>query len=127
MPTSATITQALIFQGSSWRAMARIVGLDAAAILQADVTSIAYTIWKRDTPAAEDSSGSLTVGTVIFDALQTQSWSADTTGYNFRWDVPAALLDDAETDYHVHAALTMADGSIVPLQFAPRTRRTATG
>ena len=65
-------------------------------------------------------------GHVIFDALQTESWSVDTTGYNFRWDVAATLLDDAETNYHVHIALTMADGSIMPLQFAPRTKQTAT-
>ncbi len=72
--------------------LARVVGADGLAITQADVASATYSIYLLDdddadsrTVVAEHSDVSLSVGTTIFNSLQTDDlWTVDDVGYNFR-------------------------------------------
>ena len=73
--------------------MARVVGYNNVPITQASLSAIAFRL--RDVTA--ESSGtprSLTISSVVYDTLQTTttdpSWTEDSTGYNFRYVVPAS-------------------------------------
>lgn len=71
--------------------MARVTGRTGVAITQASLTSITlygYNLADISNPVANGVA--LTVSAVVFDTLQTDArWTADDTGYNFRYDVPA--------------------------------------
>lgn len=74
--------------------MARVYGKDAALIQQADFGTITV-YWRRGDVTSSISSSSLSPSTVVFDTLQTDArWTADDTGYNFRWDWDAVAFPD---------------------------------
>ena len=117
-------TPGRIFKNSTGTFMAKIIGADAAEIAQADISSIAYSVYGRD-PDCEDTqtvvSGhdgvTLTVASVVFDTLQTDSrWTVDTTGYNFRFEIDTSE-DEAftvrGTKYLVHVELTPITGQVI--------------
>ena len=111
----------LIFQnetvpeGADFITMQRIVGLAGAAIVQADVTSIARSVYDvTDTDGGTLTTGPtvVVVSTSVFDTLQTDArWTKDATGYNFRDTVSAASVPDGDKDYQVEYTFTMADGT----------------
>lgn len=75
--------------------MARIVGYNNVAITRATLTQIDFLV--RDlTAQTSGSQRTLTIADVIFDTLQTTaldpSWTEDSTGYNFRYIMPASDL-----------------------------------
>jgi hypothetical protein len=74
--------------------MGRVYGNDASAITQASLTSIALYVYNKaeiGTPIA--SNVSVDKAVAVFDTLQTDArWTKDSTGYNFRYDCPAAYL-----------------------------------
>lgn len=82
------------WEDSGFSLMARVYGQTGAAITQAAISAITatfYNIDDEDAPVAIGSPASLTVADVVFDTLQTDSrWTKDSTGYNFRYDVPAS-------------------------------------
>jgi len=93
--------------------MARITGTDAANIQQADVSSIAYSVYDLDDETTATVTGTLTVSSVVYDTLQTDArWDTDTTGYNFRWDVPASVFADGDKIYRIEIAFTPASGEV---------------
>lgn len=110
--TAPTITKAAVWEGSGGhQLMARVYGADNTVIVQADVTSIAYSIRSLHDLATVVDSGSLTVSSVIFDTLQTDArWTEDSTGYNFRTTISAAQVPEPGV-YRVEIELTMADAS----------------
>jgi hypothetical protein len=81
--------------------MRRVYGNSGADITQATITSIAYSVsqyasyddaWHCTNGTAVIAGGSLVKTSVVFDTLQTAApWdsTANSTGYNFRYDSPA--------------------------------------
>lgn len=111
---SATITKGVSFEDQGATLMARVVGNDAAAITQATISTITYTVIDRRDPSTKivDAS-SLTVSAVVFDTLQTDDrWSTDETGYNFRHTVPASVLSGGEKRYRIEYKFTPSSGEV---------------
>ena len=93
-----------VHAGSGVCLMARLRGLDGNLVTQASLSSITYAI--RDlTDAVTDSTGSLTISSVIFDSLQQNDlrWRKDSQsrpgpdgqhGYNFRTVMGATLFGE---------------------------------
>ena len=99
----------IVTEDSMFTYLAR-VHLDGAAILQADLTSIAYQIFYTDSATAHTTSTALTVSAVIFDTLQTNArWSTDTTGYNFKHDIAHTVIVDPDRKYRLEYLFTTAD------------------
>jgi len=108
--------------------MARIVGADAANLVQANIGSIQYSIYLLDdqdadarTAVAGHTDVSLTVADVVFDSLQTDAlWTVDTTGYNFQ-HVPDVSTNPAFAiagrRYLVEYRLTPVVGQIILARF----------
>ena len=97
----ATITESIIFEGSSPTILARVLGNDAAAILQADYGDITFEIFKNSSTTAAVT-GTVTVSTSVFDSYQTDArWSVDSTGYNFRHSPAATVFADGNASYRI--------------------------
>lgn len=113
---AAEVAKAVVWEDSGAAMMARIVGNDAAAITQATVTSITRHTYDLDaaspTTDIEDPGTSLTVSTVVFDTLQTDSrWTEDSTGYNFRDDVDDTLFSTGGNRYRVEYVVEPSSGA----------------
>lgn len=103
----ATITVGEALEGSPVTCRARILGANGTAIVQADIDTIEYEVWRVAPPAVRGLSSSQWLPTetptevtstpvevdpvdVIFDTLQ--EWSVDATGFNFKLTIPASDL-----------------------------------
>lgn len=110
---SASITVGSVWEDSGVSLMARVLVGDGTAMQQADISSIAYSVYNEADTTSATSTGTLTVATVVFDALQTDArWTKDATGYNFRWDVPASILATGGATYRFEIAFTPASGEV---------------
>ena len=117
---SAEAIEFATWEDSGFSLMARITGVDASLIQQADVASIAYSVFTLEyvdgvevATAVSGGTGALTVATVVFDTLQTDArWKKDATGYNFRWDVPAALVATGNLKHKFEIAFTPSSGEV---------------
>ena len=108
---SALVTRTNGFEDAASTFLARVVGEDAALLLIANVTSISYKVYDT-TDGSESATGSLTVSSVIFDTLQTDArWTVDTTGYNFKFLMPASAFPAGDRLYRVEFLFTVT-GSI---------------
>ena len=105
---SSTPTLATIYEDTAITCMARIMGDDAVRIEQADVTSITLkTFLNYGTTAT--STTSLVVADVVFDTLQTDArWTKDSTGYNFRYQIPSSVFDTGDSTYRCEFKFDMA-------------------
>ncbi len=75
---NAKVHKSTAFEDSGHSVMARITGNAATNIVQADITSIAYTVHDLKTGEETVSAGSLSKSTVVFNALQTDArWTVD--------------------------------------------------
>lgn len=109
---TAPITRAAMFEDSSSTFMCRMLASDGSAAQQADVTSIAYSVYDR-TGGAVVISGTLTVSSVVFDTLQTGApWTLDSTGYNFKATLAATAYPTGGRLYRVEFKWTFADGTV---------------
>lgn len=127
MTSNAKVYQFRTMEDGSVRLMARMVGLDSQALIKADVTSITYSYWSKADETTQLGTDTLTVNDVVFDSLQTESWSVDASGYNFRWDIPPTLFTQAR-EYGLAIKFSLADGiNVVWLRCEPRAIRTAAG
>lgn len=98
--------------------LARVLAPDGDPAQQADISSIAYSVYDLHPDPDSTQTGTLVVADVIFDALQTDSrWTADATGYNFRWDAPASLFATGGHTYRVEVTLTPASGELIQLRW----------
>mgnify|MGYP001579130680 CR=1 FL=1 len=118
----ATAIQGRVWEDGSFALMARIVGHAAAAIVQADITTIERGVWNLTDDVAVEAFASIgAVSGFVYNTLQTDArWTVDTTGYNFRQDCLDTLLtkgevtsespDRTETLYRVEYRFTPASG-----------------
>jgi len=119
------ITKGQAFQDGGVALMARIVGNSAVNITQGSITSIALTVLDANTRDIEIAEAAIVVATAVFDALQTDDrWTVDSTGYNFRDDVPAASLADGNKTYRFEYAFTPASGAVFFVVFHVTTLAT---
>lgn len=109
---NCTPVTACCLEGSTVANMARVEA-DGSLITQATVSSItwkSFDLCDRDTTVG---SGTLTVTDVVFDSLQTDDrWTEDSTGYNFRHDVPGTNQADGDTIYRYEYKVTMTAGGV---------------
>lgn len=128
--------------GSGVALMARVLGSNARPITQASISSVTYAI--RDlTDAETDSTGTLTVGSVVFNDLQQYDprWSKDSAskpgadgawGYNFLAEFSSTLFNDYDVEtespyvvtphtYRIDVRFQPVSGQpfVVPFEFTP--------
>ena len=105
------IVKATVWEDGGATLMSRIVGNDAANIVQADITSISRVVFVGSTISTAETTP--VVADVVFDTLQTDArWARDSTGYNFREAVLAAVFPDGDTIYRVEYKFTPASGEV---------------
>lgn len=91
--------------------MARVYGASGTAIVQADVSSIEYSVFDKADTSTATATGTLTAASVIFNTLQTDSrWGKDSTGYNFAWNVPASVFATGSKTYRIEVKITPTSG-----------------
>jgi len=127
MPNAAD-TLGTVFVNGTAALLARVVGYDAAPVVQADISAIEYTIFELDdtdatvrTPVDGHEAVSLIVADVIFDTLQTDGvWTADAEGYNFLHIVDITstqAFTTVEKQYLVEFSLTPVAGQPILVRF----------
>lgn len=110
-----------VMHGGTRTVLARVMtwGDEAdAQIVQADISTIAYSIWDATGREWEAVSGhqdvAVTVADAVFNEAQTDSrWTKDAVGYNFRHTPPvgsAPPFPEPDRDYRVYYTFTPADG-----------------
>lgn len=115
-------------RGSTCTNMRRVTGADAANIVQADISTITYSIFLLDdqeadsrTAVAEHQDVDVAVADTIFDTLQTDGrWTEDATGYNFRHTVDVssnAAFAVAGRRYLIEYKLTPGSGQVIIVRF----------
>jgi len=123
-----TTVYGTVYKNGTATLMARIVEDDATRIVQADVSTIVYSVYLLDSSDPDTQTVqtghdgvSLTVANVIFDTLQTDDrWTEDSTGYNFRHTVDVssnAAFGTAGRTYRVEYTLTPDSGQDILLRF----------
>lgn len=97
--------------------MARVTDVNGDLVVQADISSISLIVEDKAIKgtAVGASPYTITVSDVIFDTIQTPTnkpiWTADSTGYNFRYDTLAAQMPDGNKTYVFEFWFTPADAS----------------
>lgn len=95
--------------------LARLVGNSAANVTQASLSSASVKVFDLDSddPDTAVYTATLTISSVIFDALQTDDrWTVDSTGYNFRHDMPASAFPTGSHNYRVEYKFTPTSGEV---------------
>ena len=124
----ATDIHGTVFKNGSATLLARIVGAGGTNITQADIGSVAYTVFlldDQDPDARTAITGhdhvALNVAAVVLNALGTDPlWTVDAVGYNFRHvlDVSAhAAFAVAGRRYLVEYRLTPVVGQVIVVRF----------
>lgn len=97
---------------------------DSSPIVQADVSTIVYTVRDLDDVdeitglPRESAGGTLTASSVIFDTLQTGTiWDVDDTGYNFKHQLPTTAIDSNEDRFLAEYTVTLADGAVCAFSY----------
>lgn len=125
---SAKVTQASKLHNGQVSLMARVAGNNAVNIAQASVSAITYSVVdKRSGSTIVGATSTLSKTVVVFDTLQTDGrWvdqngnAIDSTGYNFRYDLPPAQTPTRGRTYRVEILITPTTGvggAAVPLAF----------
>ncbi|QNN24348.1 hypothetical protein HED60_19410 [Planctomycetales bacterium ZRK34] len=107
----ADIVRGIVFENSAVITLARIRKNTGDNAQQSDISSITCNIYDISDTSAAQSTPSVTVSSVIYDTLQTDSrWTADSTGYNFAHEIPAWALWKGDTTYRIEYLFTPASG-----------------
>jgi hypothetical protein len=107
-----------VFEDSGFHLMARITIHDASNAQQADISSISLQVWDIDRDFQVGATENLTVANVVFDTLQTDArWTADSTGYNFRYTGTAAQVSKGGSTYRYEFKITPASGEVYHIVF----------
>lgn len=104
------IERLTIFEDSAVTLRDRVIDSDGDAVVQADVSSIAYAVRDIADPSTTVASGSLTVNSVVYNTLQTDDWTVDSTGYNFMATLAGSCFPAGDKVYRVEVVFTMASG-----------------
>lgn len=118
----------VVFKNGSAALLARVVGSDAKPMTQAQVASVAYTVYLLDeddpdsgTPVAGHTDATVSVAALIHDALQNDDlWDVDQTGYNFKHVLDVSTdpaFATAGRTYRVEFRLTPTSGQVVLVRF----------
>ena len=108
---SSTPTRATIYEDTGTTCMARIMGDDASAITQAGISSITLNVFKDDSTTAEITV-TPSISTCVFDTYQTDArWSKDSTGYNFRHQIPSSVMDTGDATYRCEYKFVPTSGN----------------
>ena len=127
MPDAADV-HGTAFKNGSVTCLARVLGNDASAIEQADISSGVYSVYLLDDNDADSRTavtghvaGELTIASVIFDTLQTDDlWSVDSTGYNFKHVIDVSsnqAFATAGRRFLIEYTLTPASGQVIKVRF----------
>lgn len=82
-----------IFEDSGLYLAGRVEdALTGDELTQSDLTSITLKVYEISDPGTEIDSETLVIADTVFDTLQTDGWTVDSTGYNFRYLVPETSL-----------------------------------
>lgn len=109
---SAPIHKVVVMEDTSATFMCRMLASDGSAAQQADVSSIAYSVYDR-TGGSVVTSGTLTVSSVVFDTLQTGApWTYDSTGYNFKTTLATTAFPTGGRLYRVEFKWTFSDSAV---------------
>jgi hypothetical protein len=131
MATTTHDVQGIVYKNGSAVLMARIVGLDAAPLNQAQVASIRYSVLELDdtaidvqTPVAGHDDLALDKAVVVFNSLQTGPiWDVDATGYNFKHildDAAGSAFPIAGLAYQARYEITPTAGPLIVVRFKLR-------
>lgn len=110
------ITQT-VFEDSSLILFGRGKSPGGSYFQQSDFSSIKLKVFDSEDPSAPILSEiTLTISAVIFNSLQTADsrWTADSTGYNFRYIVPASHLPAGGKRYRFEFKFTPQDTTYDP-------------
>ena len=113
MATLTEPTYATIMEDGGATMMARVVTADGTNLVQADLTGASVKVYDLNAadPAATVHTATLTIASVVFDALQTDDrWSADSTGYNFRDTRAASVFTTGGHRYRVEYSFDPTSG-----------------
>ena len=113
MPGADDIPVIYVWERSAVFLMARVEGLDGVNITQATLSAITMTITKL--PSLDVvAPPTPTVADVIFDALRTDRWTVDDTGYNFGHMIDGdAHLTTPGIVHELAYTLTPATGELI--------------
>ena len=110
------VEKAVIWEDTGVQLMGRVTGSDGSNITQSDITSITRKLFDLtsatpDTETTESIAASEpVVATVVFDSLQNDDrWDEDSTGYNFRAQIEAAVITEPHR-YSVEYMFTPVSG-----------------
>ena len=130
MPANAQAQHATVFKNGTATFMARVLGTTGVAIVQADVSTLVYSIWlidenvpDTDTVVTGHDAASITVSAAVYDALQASDarWDADKLGggYNFLYTVTitTAAFTVRGRRYRVRFTFTPASGQKYHVEF----------
>lgn len=107
------IVQSIGPEDSPAQFMRRVTGNAGTNITQTTLSTLTVKVYDLGDPDATFVySATLTIASVIFDTLQTDSrWTEDATGYNFLADLPGTAFPTGGTTYQVEFLFTPASGN----------------
>lgn len=102
------------FEDSSVLLMARLLAADdGAALQQADLSSIALSVYDECDPSTAIATATLTISAVVFNTLQTDArWTLDSTGYNFAYWTATTHMPHGNRTYRFEIKYTHAGGQV---------------
>lgn len=117
--TTTNPYQAVVWEGGCPVLLARITGYDNANITQATLSAAAYRVDSLAQGVATEvvATASLTVGDVVFNALQTDLGEPDSTGYNFKHQLATTDLPNGGVLYRVQYKLTTTTSKPIYLEW----------
>lgn len=113
-----------VYEDSGFQLMARINGQAGTAITQATISTIALKVFDISSTTSV-ATATPTPAANIYDTLQTTAldprWTADETGYNFRYAVLASQVPDGGKKYLFEFKFTPTSGEAFHVRFETPT------
>lgn len=113
------IASGTVSAGCGAVALGLVQGHNGAAVLQAEISSIALAVWDITTGArVAVTTATPVVAATVFDTLQTNNgWTQDDTGYNFRHAIDSAAFPTEGRVYEVVYTFTPTSGAVFDARF----------